>query len=81
MDCALYVSSDLCLSQTKDDEAAYKLLCQLMHVYGYRDVYSPDLSVLQVGLLTLTHTLTRTLTHILTHTHTFTHSSVHSLPP
>ncbi len=32
----------------KDKEAAYLLLCQLMHHYGYREVYTEDLSSLQV---------------------------------
>jgi TBC1 domain-containing protein 4 len=45
------------LMHTKDEESAYKLLCHLMHVYGYRDVYSPDLSVLQLRLYQLSRLL------------------------
>ena len=42
---------DNCM-QTKDEESAYRLLCQMMFVYSYRDVYSRDLSVLQVQCVT-----------------------------
>ena len=41
----------LSLLQTKDEESAYQLLCQMMFIYSYRDVYSRDLSVLQVHTL------------------------------
>ena len=77
------------LSQTKDEESAFKLLCQFMHIYSYRDVYSPDLSVLQVCNHSLTHSPSHSsllTTHSLTHPpppppHTLitTHSSTH--PP
>lgn len=44
----LYSETRAFLLQSKDDESAYMLLHQLMQLYNYRQVFSPDLSTLQV---------------------------------
>jgi len=44
----LYSEARAFLLQSKDDESAYVLFHQLMQLYNYRQVFSPDLSTLQV---------------------------------
>jgi len=53
----LYSETHAFLLQSKDDESAYVLLHQLMQLYNYRQVFSPDLSTLQVRLYQLSRLL------------------------
>ncbi|CAI7991867.1 TBC1 domain family member 1 [Geodia barretti] len=63
------------LNMTKDEESAYELLCQMMFVYSYRDVYSRDLSVLQIRL----YQLSRLLHDVLPTLHS--HLGMHEITP